>query len=837
MMDSRYPFLKNGGEMGELTRHFDWSKTAVGSPDKWPSVLRTTVSIILQSKFPMFLWWGEELLQFYNDAYVPCFGKEGKHPEALGQKGAVTWPEIWDIIKPMIDSVMAGNEATWSEDQLIPIYRNGQLEDVYWTFSYSAVLNEEGLPAGVLVTCYETTQKIEAAKQLAINAEENQRRLLSLFEESPVGIATIIAQDLTFTAANPFYGDLVGRKPEDLIGRPLLLAVPEIEGQGFDHLLREVLRTGIPYISKEVAVDLVRNNRLETIYVDLTYQPRTGQDGHIDAILVVAIDVTRQVQSRKLIEENEAKFRSLIDQAPVATCLWVGRDMVIELANDIMIGYWGKDRSVIGQPLADAVPELKGQPYLDILDNIYATGITHSDQEALVYLNVDGNISPYYFNFTYKPILNAQGEVYGIMNMAIDVSEQVLARQKLEEAEQSMRGAVELAELGVWSIDAATNGLTYSDRLIEWFGYDPDAHDYNEVIPILSKADQERVTNAVARALTPGSNGIYDEIYTVIHPITGKKRILHAHGKTIFDISGKPVRLNGTAQDITFQRQHLTDLEQQVQERTEELAATNEELQATNEELAEANEQLVHSNEELEQYAYVASHDLQEPLRKIQIFSGIIKKSELLPEALEVPVEKIAQAAGRMSLLIRDLLEFSRLIKSDRQGSHVDLNEIIRAVVDDFEIAITEADATVNISQMPIIESISLQMNQLFYNLLSNAIKFRKKDRPLIITVTSEPISQERVKDLITKPLTFARYYHLKFKDNGIGFETQYSEQIFEVFKRLHGRGTYPGSGIGLALCRRIVANHHGVLFAESVPGQGSVFNVILPDVQPPVSH
>jgi signal transduction histidine kinase len=155
-------YLLGGGEMGELTRSFDWSKTAIGRPENWSQSLLTTVSILLNSRFPMFLFWGPDLVQFYNDAYRPSLGNEGKHPTALGQRGEDCWPEIWPVIKPLIDQVMAGGESTWSEDQLIPIYRNNKLEDVYWTFSYSQVNDGTGKPAGVLVICNETTDKVLA---------------------------------------------------------------------------------------------------------------------------------------------------------------------------------------------------------------------------------------------------------------------------------------------------------------------------------------------------------------------------------------------------------------------------------------------------------------------------------------------------------------------------------------------------------------------------------------------------------------------------------------------------------------------------------------------------
>jgi PAS domain S-box-containing protein len=155
-------YLQGGGEMGQLTRDFDWTKTVLGAPEGWSQSLLTTISIILNSRFPMFLWWGPDLIQFYNDAYRPSLGQNGKHPTALGQHGVDCWPEIWPVIKPLIDQVLSGGESTWSENQLIPIYRNNKLEDVYWTFSYSKVLDETGNPGGVLVICNETTEQVKS---------------------------------------------------------------------------------------------------------------------------------------------------------------------------------------------------------------------------------------------------------------------------------------------------------------------------------------------------------------------------------------------------------------------------------------------------------------------------------------------------------------------------------------------------------------------------------------------------------------------------------------------------------------------------------------------------
>ncbi|MEO8867534.1 MAG: PAS domain-containing protein, partial [Bacteroidia bacterium] len=158
--------------MSKLILEKDWSKTSLGNIDSWPQSLRTTLGIILNSKFPMFLWWGKELICFYNDAYRPSLGINGKHPSILGMPAKEAWSEVWDTIHPLIEGVLKTGESTWSENQLIPIYRNGKMEDEYWTFSHSIVNGEDSDDRGVLVTCNETTKEVKSLAEIKEHEEQ-----------------------------------------------------------------------------------------------------------------------------------------------------------------------------------------------------------------------------------------------------------------------------------------------------------------------------------------------------------------------------------------------------------------------------------------------------------------------------------------------------------------------------------------------------------------------------------------------------------------------------------------------------------------------------------------
>jgi PAS domain S-box-containing protein len=247
------------------------------------------------------------------------------------------------------------------------------------------------------------------------------------------------------------------------------------------------------------------------------------------------------------------------------------------------------------------------------------------------------------------------------------------------------------------------------------------------------------------------------------------------------------------------------------------------------EELKKNITQLQNSNSELEQYAYVASHDLQEPLRKIRIFASQMKDATegKLDEKSGFYLDKIMSSAARMSNLIRDILGFSSL-KKENAFSKTNLNEIIRHCLQDLEMAIAQKNGEVIIDELPELEAIPLQMNQLFYNLINNALKFAKADVKPVIRIHSELLKPHEVVQYKTLN-TQLKYCEITVSDNGIGFDNSFSTQIFGLFKRLGNKQTYGGSGIGLALCRKVVENHNGIIYAHSKEGEGATFHIILP--------
>ncbi|GAB3998091.1 hypothetical protein GCM10028807_44860 [Spirosoma daeguense] len=541
---------------------------------------------------------------------------------------------------------------------------------------------------GMVIISYDITEQIETEAKL----RASEVRFRNMVTQAPVAISILDGRNMAIELANTSMLEIWGKMPA-IIGLPLLDAIPELEGQGFMELLEGVYDSGIPYYGTETLARLYRKGQLEDGYFNFVYAPVRNEQG-ITGVMVVATEVTTQVKAKIALQKSEQRFRDLIAEAPVATAIYLGREFIIDMPNEAMLKLWGKEKSVVGQPLHKAIPELQGQPFLNILDDVFTTGITYHTQEARADLFVDGVLGTYYFNFTYKPLTNDEGQVYAILNMAIDVTDQVLIRKQIEEL--------------------------------------------------------------------------------------------------------------------------ATGLEQQVQARTEELTAINNDLRR--------------SNENLEKFAYIASHDLQEPLRKIQSFGDILK-GQYGPQLGEgvTYLERMQMASSRMSLLIRDLLAFSRISTRQETANPVSLNRVIDEVIDNLEVAITQANAQIRLTGLPTILGDESQLRQLFQNLLSNALKFQKPDVVPIIQILSHEIDLNEL-PATARPVRLSPIYHcIEIIDNGIGFDQKYIDRIFQVFQRLHGRNEYAGTGIGLAICEKVVSNHGGAITAHSRPGEGATFIIYLP--------
>lgn len=287
------PFLSGGGQMGAMMRAHDWSTSPLGHPRSWPQALRTTVGLMLNSKFPMFVAWGSELGFLYNDSYASILGE--KHPAALGSRFHDIWREIWADIHPLIVRALKG-EATYMDRLPLRMNRHGYDEDTWFRFSYSPVRDEDGDVAGMFCACVEMTGEVLAERY----REQENQRLMTLFEQAPGILAVLRGPDHVFEITNDSYLQLIGRR--ELIGKPAREALPEVAGQGFFELLDQVFHSGQPFVGHAVPVRIQREagGALEERFVDFVYQPILGPKGDVEGIFVEGSDVT----VRKRVEDE-----------------------------------------------------------------------------------------------------------------------------------------------------------------------------------------------------------------------------------------------------------------------------------------------------------------------------------------------------------------------------------------------------------------------------------------------------------------------------------------------------------------------------------------------------
>ncbi len=302
-------FLSGGGEMGALMRAYAWSRHPLGNPKDWSQALRTAMRLMLNSRHPMCLLWGEEGFWFYNDAYRQTLTAE-RHPSSVGQPARQVWPEVWDdVVSTQIKQVMSGGSATWHENQLMVLRRNGRDEDTYWTYSYGPI-DDETAPSGVggaLVVCSETTEQMLVSRCAAAE----RQRLAELFEQAPSFMAMLRGPEHIFELANPSYMRLVGERP--VLGYSVADALRDAAEQGFVDLLDKVYASGKPYVATTApfAMQPAPGAPISQRYLDFVYQPIKNASGEVTGIFVEGTDVTVRALAEQSLRNSEARLREL----------------------------------------------------------------------------------------------------------------------------------------------------------------------------------------------------------------------------------------------------------------------------------------------------------------------------------------------------------------------------------------------------------------------------------------------------------------------------------------------------------------------------------------------
>ena len=613
-----------------------------------------------------------------SDQFIVITASDG---EEAFQKALEHKPDLIlsDIMMPKLDGFgLLKKLRNHSEIKNIPV--------IFLSARAGEEAKVEGLDAGAddyLIKPFSAKELIvRVNNHIRINKvrRETEEQFYQLFMQAPTLINVFKGPDFIFELFHPKNKELFG--DVDFTGMPIREALPELEGQGVFELLEEVYRTGkVIHQNEQYFFFNTKTGRKER-YFNFTYQPWLDIRGQIQGVLTFSIDVTEAVENRKKIEKSEKQFRNVLLNAPSIFLILTGPDMVISFGNEPLFRSWAKTSNIIGKTLLEVLPELKDQPFPQLLNKVFSTGEPHYGYEEKAVLIENGQPREVYYNYFYQPIIEPDATISGVTVMASDVTEQVVARKKIEESEKRYR---ELSE----------------------------------------------------------------------------------------------------------------ELEVIVKKRTKELQR---------------------SNDDLLQFAHVASHDLKEPVRKFKTFIGRLQDeyNNILPDKGKDYLYRMELASDRMSAMIEGVLKYSSLNGTDQINISVDLNEIIKSIEADLEVIINQKKAQIFKDELPTIEGAPVLIYQLFYNLINNSLKF-STEKPVVRITSSVEMSDGK------------KYAKILVADNGIGFGQEHAIKIFNAFSRLNTKDKYEGTGLGLALCKKIVERHRGSIYATSEEGKGAVFSILLP--------
>lgn len=662
------------------------------------------------------------------------------------------------------------------------------------------------------------------------------REILDVLSLSANALALYSTEDIIIQTANDamiaFWG-----KDRSIIGKPLAEAVPELKGQPFIGMLKNVLKTGMTSSGKGIPAETRIDGKLQVSFYDFEYRAIKNEMGETYCILHSAEDVTEKVlnlralekakvkeqqleveqvlnealaatneelnatneelnaaqhslqllneklESRVLertqaLEQSEASMRYMIQYAPIAIAVFKGRDMIIETANQKVLEAWGKKADIIGKPIHIGVPELRGHQFLSILENVYHTGEPYYGNEIKALMEINNLVEEVYANFVFHPLKNEWGEVMQIMMIAHIVTDQVLARKKVEDAEEMLRFSVEAANAGTWYMDANTHEFKVSKRLKELFGFDQDDEVlYGDIISRIPEEYRERVDVGVNLTLATGEN--YYIEHPIVKPGDHKEHWVSASGKLYVNSDGKALHFSGLMLDITRQKQ---------------------------------------DEHRKNDFISMVSHELKTPLTSLSGYIQLLERnSKQAEDSMSMQMlQKAGNQLKKMTAMINGFLNISRLEsgKIHLQKQHFELDTLIRDMIEDTRISASNFKFELIPCEPVVVWADRDKIGSVISNLLSNAVKYSpNKDRVVIRCIINGDNAE------------------VSIQDEGLGIDHEDAAKLFERFYRVDHKDNpnISGFGIGLYLSAEIIQHHGGKIWVQSEKGKGSTFYFSLP--------
>ena len=536
--------------------------------------------------------------------------------------------------------------------------------------------------------------------------------------------------------------------------------------------------------------------------------PLLDTNGNLHEWVGVHIDITEQKMAAQKIKDNETKLNLIIEGSELGTWELNLKTNEVNYSKKYLEIFGYKEYVLLSH--ADFIKHLHPDDLgirLKAFEDAKQTGSLQYEARLIWSDN-----SIHWIEGKGRMFFDKDNQPSRVMGIIRDITAEKNHRVELEESEQKFRLLANSMAQQVWTADTQGNLNYFNQSVFDFSGLTLEQIIKGGWLQIVHPEDREENIQQWIKAISTGKDFLFEHRF---RRYDGEYRWQLSRAIPQKDEHGNIQMWVGTSTDIQNQKIFANELERQVQERTKELAQNNIELEKT--------------NKELEAFAYISSHDLQEPLRKIQTFATRLLDKEYnnLSENGKDHLRRMQNAAERMQTLINDLLAYSRTNTFERKYEKINLNKMIEEVKEDMQEELLQKNATLEAAQLCEINIIPFQFRQLLHNLISNSLKFSNPNRAPHLKIKNKIGKGIEFKN--NKLLDSTTYYHISISDNGIGFEQHFSEKIFELFQRLHGKNEYNGTGIGLAIVKKIVENHNGIITAKGQLNKGATFDIYLP--------
>ncbi len=766
----KFPMLANGGKTGKFIISKDWSENPLGEIEQWPPELITSLGILLYSRIPMFLLWGPQFIFFFNDAYKDSTHFKEHKSGTLGIPVKEGQEELWTNLELKIVNAFNGNLSEWIDEG--SDYKNRRKKNFYDGFSLSPVPNPNGEIAGILATCFHSTDAGWNTISKGREFFDEEERLKLAIEASELGIWELDLLNDTIKHSD---------KLPDIIGLHNIKKLTT-------HDIRSLLYPSDIKIIREAFDEAVKSGKYfyearmikpdsSIIYIRVKGKMIYDNSGNPIKLIGTIRDITNERQDRQALERSERRLRRLILNAPIAISILTGPEYEVEIINERALKLMGKTKEqMLNKPVLDSITELDPQSTKALLDSVYYTGNPFSASEFPVKLNRFGQFEKVFINFEYHPLFNSQEKVYGIMVVGTDVTEQVVARHKIEESEVRFRLLADSMPQFVWSADKNGN-INYFNKAV----YDYSGLTYEQVrkggwLEIVHPDERKESIRQWKKAINT------DKDFSIEHRFRrfdGQYRWQLSRAIPMHDEAGKIQQWIGTSTDIQ-----------------------NMKLQEQHKDF----------------FISMASHELKTPITSmkgyVQILQSMYQGSE--DDFLKKSLDRVHAQIEKLIAIIGDLLDVSKI----RTGSltfhkqDFDINFLLKEVIEELGFIFPMHKILFTPDEEIQVHADKERVGQVLINLITNAIKYSPKNGDIVI---SSKMNNRSVM--------------ISVKDEGIGIEKNFQRKIFERFYRVEGKSekTFPGFGIGLFIASEIIRRHRGSIGVESEPGKGSRFYFSLP--------